>query len=257
MAGTSHDADRGRAGGVGALALLMLAACYPDPDALRVDSSGSGSGGTVGATGGANGSAGMTGAGGHTGAGGAVGAGGNGGANTQCGAPACGGNPTGAWTFTSGCMGVLPLSSCATGGVDTSGVHRAGTLTFNSDGSYSTTETDTGAFVVNVPQSCLGTGTCASLQAVYQGAGYVAPPNPTLSSATCSTTTTGCRCLLGVLGMAVTQGGTYLVSGTSVTATSSTGAVSIDTFCVSGKSLHMIYADSTPSSPDELFLMMQ
>src|SRR3954469_2425587 len=146
MAGRGHDRDRGRAGGVGATALAMLAlgACYPNPDALRVDRSGRGSGGTPGAVGGATGSA------GHTGAGGAVGVGGNGGANTACGAPACGGNPLGTWIFANGCMGVSPLSSCTTGGVDSSGVHRAGTLTFNSDGTYSTTETDTGTFIVDV-----------------------------------------------------------------------------------------------------------
>jgi hypothetical protein len=259
MAGRGHDADRGRAGGVGAMALAMLAlgACYPNPDALRVDRSGSGSGGTLGALGGATGSAGMTGAAGHTGAGGAVGVGGNGGANTQCGAPACGGNPVGTWAFTNSCMGVSPLSSCTGGGVDSTGVHRAGTLTFNSDGSYSTTETDTGTFILNVPTSCLGTDTCATLQTTYQGPGFVAPPNPTLSSATCSTTAAGCRCVLGALGMPLTQTGTYVVSGTSVTATSTAGGVSFDTFCVTGSILHMIYADSTSSNPDELFLMKQ
>jgi hypothetical protein len=235
-----------------ALAMVALGACYPNADALRVDRSGSGSGGTSGGLGGATGAA------GHTGAGGALGTAGSGGANTQCGAPACGGNPVGTWTFTTSCLGVSPISSCTGGGVDTTGVHRAGTITFNSDGTYSTTETDTGTFILNVPTSCLGTtSTCATLQTTYQGPGYVMPPNATLSSATCGTTATGCRCVLGALGMPLTQAGTYAVTGTTLTASSSTGGVSVDTFCVTGSILHMIYADSTPSNPDELFLIKQ
>jgi hypothetical protein len=231
--------------------MLALGACYPNPDALRVDRSGRGSGGTPGAVGGATGSA------GHTGVGGAVGVGGNGGANTACGAPACGGNLLGTWTFTTSCMGVLPVDTCAGEMIDASAIHRAGTLTFNSNGTYSTTETDTGTFVFDFPTACLNGVTCAGLQTTYQGPGYVGQPNPTFSSATCSTTTIGCRCLFGALGMPKTDTGTYAVSGTSVTATSSTGGVSFDTFCVTGSILHMIYADSTPSNPDELFLMKQ
>jgi collagen type VII alpha len=252
MAGRGHDADRGRAGGVGAAALAMLAlgACYPNPDALRVDRSGIGSGG-------ATGFAGMTGAAGHNGAGGALGTAGNGGGNNQCGAPACGGNLLDNWTFTTSCMGVSPVATCAGEMIDASAVHRAGTLTFNSNGTYSTTETDTGTFVFDFPTACLSGVTCAALQTTYQGPGYVGQPNPTFSSATCSTTTTGCRCLFGALGMPKTDTGTYVVSGTSVTATSAMGGVAADTFCVTGSILHMIYADSTPSSPDELFLMKQ
>jgi hypothetical protein len=249
MAGRGrHDADRGRAGAV-ALAMLALAACYPNPAALRVDRSGRGSGG-------ATGSAGM-GAGGHDGVGGAPGTAGNGGGNNQCGAPACGGSLLGTWTFTTSCMGVLPVDTCAGEMIDTSGIHRAGTLTFNGNGTYSTTETDTGTFVFDFPAACLGGVTCAALQTTYQGPGYVGQPNPTFSSATCSTTATGCRCLLGALGMPQTDTGTYVVNGTSVTATSAMGGVAADTFCVSGSTLHMIYADSTPSSPDELFLTKQ
>ena len=233
-----------------ALAMLAVGACYPNPDALRVDRSGAGSGG-------ATGFAGMTGAAGHDGVGGALGTAGSGGGNNQCGAPACGGNLLGTWTFTTSCMGVLPVDTCAGEMIDASGIHRAGTLTFNGNGTYSTTETDTGTFVFDFPTTCLSGVTCAALQTTYQGAGYVGQPNPTFSSATCFTTATGCRCLFGALGMPATDTGTYVVNGTSVTATSVMGGVAADAFCVSGSTLHMIYADSTPSSPDELFLMKQ
>jgi len=249
MAARGRDVDRGRAGGVGALVLATFAvlACYPNPDDLRVDRSGIGSGG--------HSSGGSSGAGGHTGAGGAVGAGG---ASAMCGAPACGGNLLGTWTFVNSCVGTLPVNTCAGATVDGRGTQRAGTLTFNSNGTYSQTETDTGTFILDAPTSCLGGGTCADLQTAYLGPGFVGAPNPTLSSATCSTTATGCRCLLGALGTPLTDTGTYVASGTSITATSSTGGVSPDTYCVVGSTLHMIYSDSTPPTGiDELTLMKQ
>jgi len=259
--------------GVGALAVALMAlpaACYPNPDDLRVSRGGGGSGGasggSSGAAGGANGSAGMSGglggsgppgAGGRVGAGGSIGAGGSvstggsgGAGTTQCGGPACGGNLLGTWTYFNTCSS-LAYGDCAGEVLDASGVHRAGTLTFNNGGTYSTTVTDTGTFIFDWPTACLNGTTCAQLQVVYQGAGYVGQPNPTFSSATCSTTTTGCRCFLGALGTPQIETGTYVASGTSVTTTSSTGAVNADTYCVSGSILHLIYADSTPAMPDE------
>ncbi len=260
MAARGHDPRRAT-GGFGALvcALLGLAACYPDPDDLRA--SRSGSGGSSSASGGAPGGLGGSvapGAGGHTGAGGAVGAGGSGGAVTsQCGGPPCGGNLVGTWSFINSCSASAPSADCAGEVLDASGIHRAGTLAFNSDATYSTTETDTGTFVFDIPSACLSGATCAMLQAVYQGPGYVGQPNPTFSSASCTTTTIGCRCLLGALGLPRTETGTYVVSGTSVSSTSSSGVSNADTFCVTGTVLHLIYADSTPAVPDELVLTKQ
>ncbi len=55
----------------------------------------------------------------------------------------------------------------------------------------------------------------------------------------------------------MTVTGSYVVSGTSLTLTTSTGVVDADTFCVSGSDLHIIYPDSTVSAPDEAVLIKQ
>jgi hypothetical protein len=236
------------------LLLALTGACYPNPDDLRTGG-GSGSGGQ--ASGGISGAAGSSGVGGHVDAGAGGTRGGTGGAmTTQCGGPACGGNLLGTWAFVNSCSAPTTLD-CAGEAFDASSVHRAGTITFNSGGTYSTTETDTGTFIFDVPSSCLNGATCAALQTVYQGAGYVGSPNPTFSSATCTTTSTGCRCLLGALGVPMTITGTYVASGSSVTSTSSTGVVNADTYCVTGTILHLIYPTSTPAVPDESVLMKQ
>jgi len=262
MAGRGDDADRVRAGGVGALACALAAlaaACYPNPDDLRSNRSGA-SGGTSGAVGGSNGSGGTsTGAGGNgPGAGGSLGAGG-GAPSAQCGKPACGGSVLGNWAFVSSCSSVTSqeVANCPGGTIDASGVHRSGSISFSANSTYSTTETDTGSFIFDAPTACLGGGTCAALEAAFQEPGSVGQPNPTFSSATCSTTATGCRCTLGALGMPMTITGTYVSSGTALTLTTSTGVVDADTFCVAGSNLHLIYPDSTPSVPDEAVFMKQ
>lgn len=237
MAPRRHRAVQGapRVFGATAVVLLVLAgACYPNPDDLRGDVSGTG-GKFSGA------------AGGH---GGTVG-GAGGGMTTQCGVPACGGNLLGNWSFVNSCSAAA-LGDCAGEVLDASAVHRTGTITFNAAGTYSTTETDTGTFTFDVPTACLSGATCGALQS-----GFVGSASSTFSSAACTTTATGCHCLLGALGAPVTITGTYVASGSSVTSTSSTGVVDADTYCVQGSILHLIYPTSTPAVPDEAVLMKQ
>lgn len=266
MAARARNAGCVGLGAVRAVALALLAlpaACYPNPDDLRSTRTTSSNGGASGSLGGSNGMGGKSpGSGGNSpGTGGAPGAGGGGGTgNALCGKPACGGaSVVGDWAFVSTCASVSSsaLDNCAGGTIDRSGVHRSGSITLNADTTFSTSETDTGTFIFDVPTSCLGGGTCAMLQTAFQGPGYVGQPNPIFSSATCSTTATGCRCLLGALGMATNATGTYSVSGTSLTLVYSTGDVADDTFCVSGSDLHLIYSDSTASAPDEAVFTKQ
>ncbi len=228
---------------VGAVALLVLqAACYPNPDDLRVTQSGGGSGGAsggspVGGAGGLGGSG--PGTGGHVGTGGMVGAGGAG--SMACGGPACGGNVLGTWTYVNTCS-ALGYGDCGEV-INASGVHRSGTVTFNANGTYSTIVTDTGTFILDEPAACLDGATCAEFQA--------APAVQAFSSAACSTTATGCHCLLGALGTPQAETGTYVANGVSLTTTSSTGSVNADTYCVNGSTLRLIYPTSTAAMPDE------
>jgi hypothetical protein len=243
---------RPSSGGIGALVVALLVlpvACYPNPDDLRVahgagGSSGGASGGSSGTGGGGAGISGGMGGSGPPGTGGRVGAGGSGGAGpNQCGAPACGGNLVGAWTFVSDCS-LLARGDCGDV-IDASGVHRSETLTFNANGTYSMVVTDTGTFMLDAPAACLGGATCADFQA------GLAAETTVFSSASCSTTTTGCHCSMGALGRQQTDTGTYTASGTSATTTSSAGTVTVITYCVIGSSLRLIYADSTPAMLDE------
>lgn len=249
---------RSSSGGVGLLAVALLAltvACYPNPDDLRVAHGAGGSGGASGGSPGAGGRAGMSGAlggSGPPGAGGRVGAGGSGGAGTtQCGVNACGGNLVGTWKYSNTCSPTA-FGDCAGETIDASGVHRVGTLTFNANGTYSTTVTDSGTFILDLATACLSGLACTDVQSAFLGQSPA-----TVSSATCSATATGCHCLLGALGTQQTDTGTYSTSGTSVTLSSSTGGVDTDAYCVTGSILHLIYSDSTPAMPDESVLTKQ
>ena len=248
-----------RMGKLGWLAPLLLSAvgvaCYPNPDDLREGRSG-GSGGMAGGVGGrfgmggSPGTAGSSGVGGRFGTGGA-GVGGSGGsAIGRCGAPACGGNIVGTWAFAVSCAATtMDDPSCPTETLNSSGVQRSGTAVFNGDGTYSSDETDSGNFVVDTPASCLAGATCADLQAAYRA------PNATLSSVTCSTTVTGCRCTLVLVPARSTESGTYTTSVTRLTTTSSDGVINMNDYCTDGATtLRVIYPSSTPANPDEAVL---
>jgi hypothetical protein len=263
--------------------LFGAVACYPDPDDLRGGDQGSG--GQVGGSGGFTGSAGRTGAGGATtgvggspaGTGGRLGTGGmglggrtgsggagvggsgsggsgSGGSNAgRCGAPACAGNLVGTWDVVQSCTSpTMDNPNCPGESISYAGLQRVGFVTFNTDLTYTSTVTDSGTFVHETPTSCLALDgvTCGDLDAAYKA--ETQPPAPTLLSASCTSTTVSCRCVLGVIPETSSDAGLYGTSGTKVSLTSTIdGSTASDDYCVSGTTMRLIFPDSTPAAPQE------
>ena len=119
--------------------------------------------------------------------------------------------------------------------------------------------TDSGTFVRETPTSCLDLDgvTCADLQAAYQQ--ETQPPSPTLLSASCTSTTISCRCVLGLIPQSGSDSGLYGTSGTKVTTTSSApgGTTDTDDYCVTGTTMRLIFPDSTPTAPQETVFQKQ
>jgi hypothetical protein len=162
-----------------------------------------------------------------------------GGGSGMCGGGACGGNLVGTWNISSICNGSSASSSsgtCTTT-VDTSQLREQGTITFNTDQTYTTELTISGSETEIIPTSCLGI-TCdqentALMQAAGSGGFY--------SSISCTTVGTSCSCRFVAAQQTVSTTGTYVTSGgtvTTVTTTSAgTSSGSTDNYCVLGSTL--------------------
>ena len=83
----------------------------------------------------------------------------------------CGGDLTGTWSFTAGCVDLSPTQADPTGGKCPSATASAtvdftGTVTFGSDGRYSVDTTQSASITFEVPKSCLPSGaSCTSVDA--------------------------------------------------------------------------------------------
>ena len=154
---------------------------------------------------------------------------------------ACGGDLTGTWTITSGCLtsaGVKDAESGATGScsgltVAVTNISVSGTVTFNADMTYTFASLqEQSTLTLNAPASCVGSGSCSALASALESTGDVA-------SATCSGTS-GCSCTAMQTPQTETESGTYSVSGSTVTTVPSTGTASSTPFCVQGSVLHLL-----------------
>jgi hypothetical protein len=176
-----------------------------------------------------------------------------GGGNGSCGGGACGGNVVGTWSITSECTssGQTTSTTGCTTQIDISGLKETGTITFNSDLTYSATISISGGETETISPQCLTSTTCdaentAIMQQVTSG---------TFSSASCAAGSAGCVCQLMFAARTLTETGTYSTSGSSLT-TAMTGSTSssTDTYCVLGStltlsSMSMVMAGMTgPSS---------
>lgn len=152
----------------------------------------------------------------------------------------CGGDPTGEWWYTAGCMadpfpGITQYCSTATysnpsvtlqGKVVFDGVHvtRSGSAEAKAD--------------VHVPSACNAYG-CATIAAGIESNGC--------SNATCTDGANGsCDCAVDCVGQ-IAESNTYTVSGTTLNVAASP-ARTYD-FCVNGGTLKYHETDSTPAEP--------
>jgi hypothetical protein len=174
-----------------------------------------------------------------------------GGSSGACGVQPCGGAVVGTWHASSACANRALLNQeflsglmgyCDGATLGAVNLQPAGSLTFNSDLTYSASATLHATVGVNIPASCLSGQSCAVLTAALQtqvGTMGVQSVNCVGSSS--------CVCTLAVMTDIENSSGTYLTSGTDMTlyATAGTTTGGGGPYCVKGKSLHLVSINTT------------
>jgi hypothetical protein len=152
---------------------------------------------------------------------------------------ACGGDLTGTWNFGSGCVtsagikATLAGDGCAGETAAVTGLNVAGSISFNDDLTYSIDGlVQQGKYTINIPSSCLGGASCGSAATQLQGPGGFA-------TASCTGAST-CACTAAQSPAASSDTGTYVVSGTTFTLASISGANNTVSYCVQGPILHLV-----------------
>jgi hypothetical protein len=152
---------------------------------------------------------------------------------------ACGGDLTGTWSFGSGCVtsagikATLAGDGCPGETAAVTALDIAGSMTFNDDMTYSIDGlVQQGTYAIKIPSSCLGGASCD-----YAATELMAPGEFATASCTGSGT---CSCTAAQSPAASSDSGTYVVSGTTFTMASITGANNTVSYCVQGPILHLV-----------------
>lgn len=177
--------------------------------------------------------------------------GGNG-ALASCGkVAACGGDVVGNYTIAGACVNNSALNmdvglDCPGATASASGISASGSASFNADLTYTMTQTLTASITENIPASCLTqnglTLTCAQVDQLLQTLIQMEPG--TFQSAHCSGSSS-CTCSFVLAPQMMTESGTYVAAGTTLTLTASDGTTSGGSYCVEGNNLHLLSMDMT------------
>ncbi len=155
----------------------------------------------------------------------------------------CGGDIVGDWNLVAACETTAaidadlandPMSSeCPT--ITASNVHVSifGSLMFNADSTYSTSQQAKVTFDVNIPASCSATLSCAVAEANLQAALEAG----SISSGSCAGTPCVCH---EVVPANRSDTGTYATTGRTVTTTPMAGIVSSADYCIRGSTAHFM-----------------
>lgn len=161
----------------------------------------------------------------------------------------CGGNIVGTWSIVSTCVSSeespANAASCPGETVKTSGVTATGTVTYGSDGTYSTNFTINGSAILTIPGSCLKSGnvtiTCDQLQESLTTMG-----SDSFQSATCGASGDGCACTFTLKPTPSMSNGTYTTTAAGVLTETTGGSSDQSDYCVKGSTLTLSpHADST------------
>ena len=156
---------------------------------------------------------------------------GDGGASCAAVSP-CGGNIVGTWKVTSSCLtATQDLTSVCAGASAELAYMISGTVTYNSDGTTSSSLMATIAAHERFPSGCMPFGlTCDQLGQTGKDAGI---------SDNCTTDATG-ACICDSVAPATTSNApvTYSTSGSTLTTTSANGMTSTSFYCVQGSVLY-------------------
>ena len=153
-------------------------------------------------------------------------------------AAACGGSIVGTWTITSSCVsesGSMFDSQCPSATVRSSGLTITGSVTYNADGTYSSTSTLNGSLYVTLPPSCLTSNgvtlTCDQLNQVVQS-------NPTPGLTLNCTGSSSCACTETIADQPSNATGTYTTTAAGLlTDTPSGGTADQTDYCVKGTTM--------------------
>jgi hypothetical protein len=144
--------------------------------------------------------------------------------------------------FTAECINSVSLTPeahqiCSTASIGGVSGSATGSVSFNSDMTYSISENSTGVVPWTIPSSCSGVTTCAALGAYVQA-------SISAGTFTCTGTTT-CSCTQTVLANVVDTG-TYSTAGNNLVLTSASSGTSMTgSYCVQGSTLHLVTIDAT------------
>lgn len=175
------------------------------------------------------------------GTGGMTGGGGGGGSGATCAAvAACGGAIVGNWAITDTCVNsAMDLSSICSGISASIAFSFSGSSTYNADLTYTQSGTVGGIVHYQFPAACIGTQTCAQVQAALLSAGSTAGMGLTFQSGTCSAQAGGCTCDAVIANSSADETGTYVTTGGTVS-TTHTGTTDQSLYCVNGSTMHQM-----------------
>ncbi len=156
----------------------------------------------------------------------------------------CGGNLVGTWKIVDSCSAgtASPNPSCPGETTQVSSLSVSGTYTFNGDGTYSASLSETAAETITIPTSCLSTSTipatCDQLSMSLTGPISTSDDAGTGSTTGMCTTASGsCNCAFRLSVSSAMDTGTYATSGDTVRLNESSIS---ETYCVSGSALYLL-----------------
>jgi hypothetical protein len=163
-----------------------------------------------------------------------------GGSGGQCaGDVTCGGNVVGTWDIISTCVSGSPTSGegCGVQSFDASNLRETGSITFDNDGTYSVTFVVSGKVEETITESCLSNGaisiTCDDFNTLLQTS-VMKSADGAIASASCHGVSVSCACSFEFATKTMTESGTYIASGGTVTTTASGGSPEAQGYCVQG-----------------------
>lgn len=189
---------------------------------------------------------------------GSAGAGGGNDAAAACGTvAACGGDVTGRWNVTATCLTTaLNLSNVCAGITATIAFSYSGNAVYNADLTYTQTASVGGAVHYQFPSSCLGTQTCAQVQANILASNSALAMGMSFQSATCQTANGGCACDATLSPSPANETGTYSTTA-NVLSTAHAGMTDQVNYCVNGNTMHQMPTAATTNVSGSLVLTKQ
>jgi hypothetical protein len=182
---------------------------------------------TVGGEPGAPGGRGGAGASGRGGSGGTSDAG----APAECSTRRCGGDVIGTWEIVESCVGSLTgVESCLGLEGDASGLKQTGTITYDTDSTYTSTTSATGSLTLTYPESCIGGIGCEELTNVLRDTAQA------VEDLVCSAEGSACVCSLVYNQRTTTVSGSYTTNGGILLQTRGNATSRAD-YCVEGDRL--------------------